>query len=157
MIKSNELKKEGKEIGVIREYNIQYGILIFILITFILIVVLNLWRFRGLVALGDFQYLVGTIISIIFTLKFRKPLQSPLKLSLIVGIIGGLLSGIAPSIYFWIVYNLAMYNFFLDLLYFAGLGLFFGFIFGTIIGYFYEKRFAKIKKSKENEFDYLWK
>ncbi|GAG83249.1 unnamed protein product, partial [marine sediment metagenome] len=59
-----------------------YSILIFILITFISIMILNFW---GLLLFRDIDFLLGSIISVIFALKKRKPDQSPLKIGIMVG------------------------------------------------------------------------
>jgi len=126
-----------------------YSILIFILITFISIMFLNFW---GLLLFRDIDFLLGSIISVIFALKNRKPDQSPLKIGIMVGIIGGFLSTIAPTIYICTAYQLSIDWYFIYLAILNITGLVIGSIVGLVIGYYYKKKDAKAKYSMDDEF-----
>lgn len=126
-----------------------YSILIFILITFISIMVLNFW---GLLLFRDIDFLLGSIISVIFALKNRKPDQSPLKIGIMVGIIGGFLSTIAPTIYICAVSQRLIYWCFLSFAALSITGLVIGSIVGPLIGYYYKKKDARAKYSMDDEF-----
>ena len=137
------------KVKTVKVSKIIYSILIFILITFISILVLNFW---GLVLFRDIDFLLGAIIGVIFALKNRKPDQSPLKIGIMVGIIGGFLSAIAPT---FLICALAQKSIFWCFLSFAELirtGLVIGSIVGLSIGYYYKKKDAKAKYSKDDEF-----
>ncbi|KKM25914.1 hypothetical protein LCGC14_1590190 [marine sediment metagenome] len=100
----------------------------------------------------DIDFLLGSIVSVIFALKKRKPDQSPLKMGIMVGIIGGFLSTIAPT---FLICTLAQRSIFWCFLSFAELsrtGLVIGSIVGLLIGYYYKKKDAKVKYSKDDEF-----
>jgi len=126
-----------------------YSILIFILITFISILVLNFW---GLLLFRDIDFLLGSIIGVIFALKKRKPDQSPLKLGIMVGIIGGFLSTIAPTILICTLSQRTIYWCFLSFAILNITGLVVGSIVGLLIGYYYKKKDAKAKYSMDDEF-----
>lgn len=139
-----DLKFETAKVSIIVN-----SILIYILITFISIIVLNFW---GLFLFRDIDFLLGSIISIFFAMKKRKPDQAPLKIGIMVGIIGGFFSTIAPTIFICAVYQLSIKWYFL---YFAILnftGLVIGSIVGLLIGYYYKKKDAKAKYSMDDEF-----
>ncbi len=125
------------------------SILIFILITFISIIFLNFW---GLLLFRDIDFLLGSIISVIFALKKRKPDQSPLKIGIMVGIIGGFLSAIAPTIYICASYQLPIDYYFFNIVILSMTGLVIGSIVGLLIGYYYKKKDAKAKYSKDDGF-----
>jgi len=126
-----------------------YSILIFILITFISIMILNFW---GLLLFRDIDFLLGSIISVIFALKKRKPDQSPLKIGIMVGIIGGFFSTIAPTIFICAVYQLSINWYFIYLAILSLTGLVIGSIVGLLIGYYYKKKDVKAKYSMDDEF-----
>lgn len=138
------MKIETKKVSIII-----YSILIFILITFISILFLNFW---GLLLFRDIDFLLGSIIGVIFALKKRKTGQSPLKIGIMVGIIGGFLSTIAPTIYICTVYQLSIDMYFSYIAILSITGLVIGSIVGLLIGYYYKKKDAKAKYSEEDEF-----
>ena len=146
---SNEKGKEKMKVETVKVSIIVNGILIFILITFISIIVLNFW---GLLLFRDIDFLLGSIISVIFVMKKRKPDQSPLKIGIMVGIIGGFLSAIAPTIYICTVYQLPIDWYFLYIAILSITGLVIGSIVGLLMGYYYKKKDAKAKYSKDDGF-----
>ena len=100
----------------------------------------------------DIDFLLGSIIGVIFALKKRKPDQSPLKLGIIVGIIGGFLSTIAPTILICTLSQRTIYWCFLPFAILNITGLVVGSIVGLLIGYYYKKKDAKAKYSMDDEF-----
>ncbi len=146
---SNEKGKEEMKVETVKASIIVYSILIFIIITFISIIFLNFW---GLLLFRDIDFLLGSIISVFFAMKKRKPNQSPLKISIIVGIIGGFLSAIAPTIYICASYQLPIDYYFFNIVILSMTGLVIGSIVGLLIGYYYKKKDAKAKYSKDDGF-----
>ena len=146
---SNEKGKEKMKVERIKVSIIVNSILIFIIITFISIIFLNFW---GLLLFRDIDFLLGSIISVIFALKKKKPNQSPLKIGIMVGIIGGFLSAIAPTIYICTSYQLPIDYYFFNIVILSMTGLVIGSIVGLLIGYYYKKKDAKAKYSKDDGF-----
>ncbi|MFX0177962.1 MAG: hypothetical protein ACFE85_17230 [Candidatus Hodarchaeota archaeon] len=146
---SNEKGKEDLKFERAKVSIIVNSILIYILITFISIIVLNYW---GIFLFRDIDFLLGSIISIFFAMKKRKPDQSPLKIGIMVGIIGGFLSTIAPTIYICTVYQLPINWYFLYIAILSITGLVIGSIVGLLMGYYYKKKDDKAKYSKDDEF-----
>ncbi|MFX1587762.1 MAG: hypothetical protein ACFFC1_06385 [Promethearchaeota archaeon] len=146
---SNEKGKEDLKLKTAKVSIIVNSILIYILITFISIIVLNYW---GIFLFRDIDFLLGSIISIFFAMKKRKPDQSPLKIGIMVGIIGGFLSTIAPTIYICTVYQLPIDWYFLYIAILSITGLVIGSIVGLLMGYYYKRKDAKAKYSKDDEF-----
>ena len=146
---SNEKGKEKMKVETVKVSIIVNSILIFIIITFISIIFLNFW---GLLLFRDIDFLLGSIISVIFALKKRKPDQSPLKIGIIVGIIGGFLSTIAPTIYICATYQLPIDWYFIYIAVLSITGLVIGSIVGLLMGYYYKKKDAKAKYSMDDEF-----
>ncbi len=100
----------------------------------------------------DIDFLLGSIIGVIFALKKRKPDQSPLKLGIIGGVIGGFLSTIAPTIYICATYQLPIDWYFIYIAVLSITGLVIGSIVGLLMGYYYKKKDAKAKYSKDDGF-----
>ena len=146
---SNEKGKEEMKVEMVKVPIIVYSILIFIIITFISIIFLNFW---GLLLFRDIDFLLGSIIGVIFALKNRTPGQSPLKIGIMVGILGGFLSTIAPTIYICASYQLPIDYYFFNIVILSMTGLVIGSIVGLLIGYYYKKKDAKAKYSKDDGF-----
>ncbi|NVM17109.1 MAG: hypothetical protein HWN80_05285 [Candidatus Lokiarchaeota archaeon] len=149
ILNSIEKGKEDVKIETAKVSIIVNSILIYILITFISIIVLNFW---GLLLFRDIDFLLGSIISVFFAMKKRKPDQSPLKMGIMVGIFGGFLSTIAPTIFICTVYQLPIDWYFLYIAILSITGLVIGSIVGLLMGYYYKKKDAKTKYSKNDEF-----
>ncbi|MEE9378741.1 MAG: hypothetical protein V3V33_11985 [Candidatus Lokiarchaeia archaeon] len=100
----------------------------------------------------DIDFLLGSIISVIFALNKRKPDQSPLKIGIMVGIVGGSLSTIAPTLYICILYQMTIDWYFIYLAILNITAVVVGSIVGLLIGYYYKKKDAKAKYSMDDEF-----
>lgn len=110
---------------------------------------LNFW---GLLLFRDIDFLLGSIIGVIFALKNRKPEQSPLKIGIMVGIIGGFLSTIAPTIYICTLSQRSIAWCFICFAVLNITGIVVGSIVGLLIGYYFKKKDAKEKYSMDDEF-----
>lgn len=110
---------------------------------------LNFW---GILLFRDVDFLLGSIIGVIFALKNRKPEQSPLIIGIMVGIVGGSLSAIPPTLYICILSQRSIVWCFLCFEVLIITGLVVGSIVGLLFGYIYKKKDNKTKYSMEDEF-----
>ncbi|MFX0141822.1 MAG: hypothetical protein ACFFDN_49755 [Candidatus Hodarchaeota archaeon] len=137
-----------KLIQYFKERNVQLGIVIFAIITFIAYVV----SFRYLPYLylvADVQFLIGAIIGVIFALQKRDPDQSILKCGIIVGIVGGILSSLIMSLYDLLIYMMVFIDFFSWFGFLLTSGIPIGLIISALISAYY--MFKEVKGEKEED------
>jgi hypothetical protein len=133
----------------IRENNVESGIIVNILISFVLYI--STWYiYAGFVLYGDLQFLVGSIVGVYITIKNKKPDQSILKYGIITGIIGGVFSSILVALFDWILYSLRVgfniFSFFILLLLMLLSGLAVGLLGGAGVGAYYMYKEVKGEK-----------
>ena len=134
----------------VKENNLTSGIIIFILITFILIVVNPYWY--GIYMFRDLEFLAGAFIGVLFALKNRKSGQSSLKFGIIVGVVGGVLTAVVSGFYLVLFFRIK--GLLSDPIYwlfpYIGLsiitGLVLGLIIGGLIGWYYMTKDAREKE-----------
>jgi len=123
-----------------KEKNLNTGITIFVLITFVGYI-LTISYFPGYFAHADLQFLFGAILGGIFTLKYRKPEQSILKYGLFTGIGGGFLSSFFISLYLtvpsFLVFGINIGSFLLVLAFISLSGIVIGVIADALLGAYY--------------------
>ena len=108
----------------------------------------------GLIA--DFQFILGTIIGVVYSLRNSQPGQPLMKYGIMVGILGGVFSTIIISLYETLLLILAgggsIFSFFalVGVIIISGvvIGLFIGAILGT---YYIYKEMKGNDKSEEDE------
>ncbi|MFX0004981.1 MAG: hypothetical protein ACFE9J_16060 [Candidatus Hermodarchaeota archaeon] len=113
-----------------KERNVQIGILIITLATFILYST-TVYLYPYLFLYAGLQFIIGILIGEIYTLRNRSPDQTLLKCGIIVGIFGGILSSLVISIWHTILGHLSS---FIDFLFFFGYVLITGVVMGLLIG-----------------------
>ena len=116
-----------------RENNIQSGIILFSIITFV-IYLLTSWIYSGYLTFADLQFTIGAIIGVRFALINRNEKQSPLKYGIIVGVSGGALASVFISFYEWIIYSIVREFNIVVLFVYLGYVLIAGLVIGLIIG-----------------------
>ncbi|MFW9875590.1 MAG: hypothetical protein ACFFG0_21010 [Candidatus Thorarchaeota archaeon] len=93
-------------INIIKERNVKWGILISALVTTTFYVIISIISiivgfiiYTGFTLFADLEFLLGSIIGVLYFFKNREAHQELLKYGVIVGIFGGLLACIFISIY----------------------------------------------------------
>jgi hypothetical protein len=131
------------------EKNLQFGIIITSLITFLGFV---FYPYLAIFAYADIYLIIGLIISEIFVFKSRKENQPFIKTGVLVGVGGGGFSSLFITIYWWILYsNIYGYNiinFFTILLQTIIFYILFGLIIGYLLGSIY------MRKEQRSNFDF---
>ncbi|MFX0040561.1 MAG: hypothetical protein ACFFCY_08890 [Promethearchaeota archaeon] len=112
-----------------KERNVQIGLLIITIATFILYST-TVYFVSVFFLYGGLQFIIGILIGEIYTLRNRSPNQTFLKCGIIVGISGGILSSFAISILHTVLGRWS----FIDFLIFFGYILITGVVMGLIIG-----------------------
>jgi len=134
--------------GFAQRYNMLIGVLLCAFSTSILFLIMPF--FYGFIFLADIFLVVGGVIGLYFTFRFRKESQSHIKTGLIVGLTGSVLSLILISFFVWILVSLEFgFDFILLLLYILNFFWFYGILYvlaGIIIGYL----FGNYYKKREN-------
>ncbi|KKM61492.1 hypothetical protein LCGC14_1531220, partial [marine sediment metagenome] len=110
---------------------------------------------RGFLVAGSYQFLLGALIGVYFTLKNLKIEQSILKFGAITGICGGFLSSLFIAIYEWVLILSNIGADFLMLLFYVGFfslsGIPLGLLVGAFIGAYY--MYNEMKEEKKEHFD----
>ena len=108
--------------------------------------------YAGVILLRDLDFLLGSIIGILFAFKYRKPNQTPLKLGILVGNIGGFVTATGTSIFVCTIFQYSIYWFFFYLFWLSITGFVVGSIVGVLFGFYYKKKDAKAKYLMDDEF-----
>jgi hypothetical protein len=151
-------------ISIVRERHVNWGISISTLITSALYIIISVISiivgvviYYGTVLFADLQFLLGSVIGIIYTLRNCKPNQPPLKFAMIVGILGGVFSSVFISIYQTVLLTFSgqggIIVFFLYLGFTLLSGAVIGLLAGAIIGTIYIYRDMKEDNVKEEHLD----
>ena len=137
-----------------KEKNLNTGISIFVLITFVTFI-LTIFYYPGFFAYADLQFLFGAILGGVFTLKYRKPEQSILKYGIIMGIAGGFLSSAFISLYItlptFIISGPNIIYYLVWLGYISISGIVIGVITGAFLGAYYMYKDQKGEYEEEEE------
>lgn len=147
-------------ISFLKERNVNWGITISVLVTFVFYIIISLISFgvgktiyTGTFLYADLEFLVGTIFGVVFTLRTREPEQSILKYGAIVGLTGGFLSSLFITVYEVVLIGVfGGINFILFLMFFGFValsGIVIGLIVGAIIGSYY--MYKEMKGESEDE------
>jgi hypothetical protein len=91
----------------IKENNLESGILINAFVSFLLYIA-TWYVYPGIILYGDLQLLIGAIIGVRITIKYKNPDQSILKYGIITGIIGGVFGSILIATYIWILFSIGV-------------------------------------------------
>ncbi len=93
-------------ISIVKERNVKWGISISTIITCALYIIISVISiisgkliFYGTFLFADLQFLVGSVIGVIYTFRNGRPDLPFLKYGIIVGILGGVLSSVFISLY----------------------------------------------------------
>ena len=109
----------------------------------------------GFFVIGDYQFLLGALIGVYFTLKNLKIEQSILKFGAITGICGGFLSSLFIAIYEWVLISSIIGANIPTLLLYIGFicltGIPLGLLVGAFIGAYY--MYNEMKEEKKEHFD----
>jgi hypothetical protein len=149
------------QISILKERNVNWGITISVLVTFVFYLIISLISFRvgytvyvGYFLYADLEFLVGTIFGVIFALKYREPEQSILKYGTLVGLIGGFFSSLFITIYdVFITGVIGNINFVVFIVFFGFValsGLVIGAIAGALISTFYMYKVMKGESEDEH-------
>ena len=142
------------------EKNLNTGISIFVLITFV-VYISTFYYYPGYFVYADLQFLFGAILGGVFTLKYRKPEQSILKYGIFTGIGGGFLSSVFISLYqtvpFFIVAGPNIIYYFLWLGYISISGIVIGAITGAFLGAYYMYKDTQGENEEEGIDDDFYK
>ena len=134
--------------GFTQRYNMLIGVLLWAFSTSILFLIMPFYY--GFIFLADIFLVVGGVIGLYFTFRYRKESQSHIKTGIIVGLTGSVLSLILISFFVWIMVSLELgFDFILLLLYILSFFWFYGILYvlaGIIIGYL----FGNYYKKREN-------
>ena len=110
---------------------------------------------RGFLVPGSYQFLLGALIGVYFTLKNLKMERSILKFAAITGICGGFLSSLVIAIYEWIILLSISGADFLTLLLWVGFfsltGVPLGLLVGAFMGAYY--MYHEMKEEDKEHFD----
>lgn len=138
----------------IKENNVESGIIINTLVSFILYI--STWHFyAGVILFGDIQFLIGSVIGVYIAIKNKKPNQSILKYGIITGIVGGIFTSILIALFDWILYSLRVgvniYSFFILLLLMLLSGIAVGLLGGAGMGAYFMYKEVKGERIKEDK------
>jgi len=142
------------------EKNLNTGISIFVLITFVAYLS-TFYYYPGYIVYADLQFLFGAILGVVFTLKYRKPEQSILKYGIFTGIGGGFLSSVFISLYITVPTfvitgpNITYYLLWLGFLSLSGIVI--GVITGAFLGAYYMYKEMKGEDEEKGIDDDLYK
>ena len=142
------------------EKNLNTGISIFVLITFVAYLS-TFYYYQGYAVYADLQFLFGAILGVVFTLKYRKPEQSILKYGIFTGIGGGFLSSVFISLYItvptFIITGPNIIYYLLLLGYLSLSGIVIGVITGALLGAYYMYKEIKGEDEETGIDDDLYK
>ena len=96
------------QITLIKEKNVSWGIVISGLVTFISYLIIEFatgFQFGGFYVSNDIQFILGTIVGVIFTLRYREPHQAILKYGIIVGILGGIMASALICLFLLVLFG----------------------------------------------------
>ncbi|KKL78880.1 hypothetical protein LCGC14_2020440 [marine sediment metagenome] len=145
------------------EKNLNTGISIFVLVTFIFYILTNFFypEYSGFYGYADIQFLFGAILGGIFTLKYRKPEQSILKYGIFTGLGGGFMSSVFISLYITVpVFIMTGPNiifYLLWLVYISLSGIVIGVITGALLGAYYMYKEMRGENEEEGIDDDFYK
>lgn len=121
----------------------------------IISLIVGVFIYYGTVLFADIQYLTGTVIGVIYSLRRCQPGQPFLKYGAIVGVLGGIFSSIFISGYQTILLSLTgkgnIYIFFLYLGFTLLSGVVIGLLAGALLGTFYAYKETKTESKVETE------
>jgi uncharacterized membrane protein YeiH len=133
-----------------REKNIQAGIIIFSLFSFIIYISTRIW-YAGYLLFADLHLVIGSIIGVRFTLKNQKEEQATLKTGVITGIGGGVLATLFMSVYEWIGFSLVEgfnpFALFIFFGYYVISGVVIGLLMGAIVSTYF--MYTEVKRPDE--------
>ena len=86
----------------LKQKNIKFGILIFILVSFATYAVTR-YIYTGSFLYADLQFITGAVLGTIYSLRNRKESPSILTCGALVGIIGGIFSSLLIAFYDWLL------------------------------------------------------
>ena len=136
----------------LKQKNVNFGIVIFTLVTFISYVSTS-YFYNGRLFYADLQFIAGALLGGIYTLVNRKEDQSLLKNGAIVGIAGGFFSSAIIAFYDWLIVSSVVATDFITLLFFIGFtclsGIPCGLIIGMLVSVFF--MYKELKGEKEEE------
>ena len=143
-----------RDISIVKERNVNWGISISTIISSVVYVIISVISiisgeliYYGTVLFADLQFLSGSVIGVIYTLRNCQPDQPFMKYGIIVGIIGGVLSSVFISLYQTIILSITgegnIIIFFLYLGFTLLSGVVIGLLTGAIIGTIYVYRDMK--------------
>jgi hypothetical protein len=152
-----------REISIIKERHVNWGITISAIISTVVYIITSIIGggviiYSGTVLYADLQFLVGSIIGVLYTLKNCQRDQSFLKYGIIVGMLGGFFTSMLISIYETLLLTLqgvgTLITFFLLLGFTLLSGVIIGLLVGAIIGTYYTYKEMK-EETKVDKDDYI--
>ena len=152
-------------INVIKERHVSWGITISTIIASVVHVILSIISINlgvtlvyglaptifGFGLLADFQFLTGTVVGVVYSLKNCQPGQPLLKYGIIVGILGGVFSTMIISLYETLLLILAGAGSIFGFFYLVVLFIISGFVIGLIIGAILGSLFLYIEMKDETK------
>ena len=157
------MRKMSDVINIIREKNVNESLLISAIVTTVFYVIISIISmavgkliFRGFYLFADLEFLLGSIIGVIYFFKNREPHQDFLKYGITVGILGGILACVFISLYQTILEMIAVGRhiivFFWYFLYIFLSGAVIGLLTGAFLALYYS---YKDEKGDTEEKDHL--
>jgi hypothetical protein len=153
-------------ISIVKERNVKWGISISTIITCVLYIIISVISiisgkliFYGTFLFADLQFLLGSVIGVIYTFRNGRPDLPFLKYGIIVGILGGVLSSVFISLYQTVILsitgeaNIIIFVLYLGFTLVSGVvvGLLTGAILGTVYVYKEMKGDGDVKDEHFND------
>ncbi|MBY8990613.1 MAG: hypothetical protein KGD58_07665 [Candidatus Lokiarchaeota archaeon] len=150
-------------VKIVKERNVSWGITISTILTSVAYVIISIisiiigkYLYYGTVLFADLQFLLGSIIGVVYCLGNLQRDQPFLKYGIIVGILGGLFSSVFISLYQTVLLAITggetnIFIFFLYLGFTLLSGIVIGLLTGAILGTIYIYKDMKKYDIKEDE------
>ncbi|UCC20619.1 MAG: hypothetical protein JSV62_04845 [Promethearchaeota archaeon] len=137
----------------LKQKNIKLGIIIFILVSTISYAITR-YVYTGYFLYADLQFIAGSVLGVLYSLRNRKEKPSILTCGAIVGITGGLFSSLFIAFYEWLIASFMFGIDIITLIFFIGFtclsGIPCGLIIGALMGALY--MYKEVKGEKEEEY-----